>query len=93
MELIFKMQPATQAKISRLLDMLERFGPELTMPHTKPMGGGLYGLRVRGRQEVRVFYIFAKGNTIYLLYAFQKKAQATPKRELDLAKQRQSEVQ
>jgi phage-related protein len=91
-DFIFKMQPSTQGKLARLLDMLENFGPELTMPHTRPMGRGLYELRVRGKQEVRVFYIFAKGSTIYLLHAFQKKSQETPKKELALAKQRQAEV-
>lgn len=91
-DFIFKMQPSTQGKLTRLLDILERFGPELTMPHTRPMGGGLYELRVRGKQEVRVFYIFTKGSTIYLLHAFQKKSQATPKKELELARQRQAEI-
>jgi len=91
-DFIFKMQPSTQGKMTRLLDMLENFGPELTMPHTRPMGGGLYELRVRGRQEVRIFYIFAKGSTIYLLHAFQKKSQETPKKELALARQRQTEI-
>lgn len=92
MDFIFKTQPSTKAKLTRLLEMLERFGPELTMPHTKPLGGNLYELRVRGKQEVRVFYIFARGNTVYLLHAFQKKTQETPKKELDIARQRQNEV-
>lgn len=91
-DFIFKMQPSTQGKLTRLLDMLENFGPELTMPHTRPMGGGLYELRVRGKQEVRIFYVFVKGSTIYLLHAFQKKSQETPNKELKLARQRQVEV-
>jgi phage-related protein len=91
-QFIIKMQPATQGKLTRLLDMLEQFGPELSMPHTKPMSGGLYELRVRGKQEVRVFYIFAKGSTIYLLHAFQKKTQETPRKELNIARQRQTEI-
>ena len=89
---ILKMQPSTQGKLTRLLDLLENFGPELSMPHTRQMGGGLYELRVRGKQEVRIFYVFARGTTIYLLHAFQKKTQATPKKELDMARQRQAEV-
>lgn len=62
------------------------------MPHTRQMGDGLYELRVRGKQEVRIFYIFAKGSTIYLLHAFQKKTQTTPKKELETARQRQGEI-
>ena len=90
--IILKMQPATKAKLARLLELLEQFGPELSMPHTRAMGGGLYELRVRGKQEVRVFYIYAHVSTIYLLHAFQKKTQETPKKELDLARQRQKEI-
>lgn len=92
MDFILKMQPSTKSKLTRLVDMLERFGPELAMPHTKPLGGGLYELRVRGKQEVRVFYVFARGDTIYLLHAFQKKTQETPQKELGLARQRQAEI-
>jgi phage-related protein len=89
---IYKMQKPTKAKLTRLLDLLERFGPELSMPHTRAMGDGLYELRVRGKQEVRVFYVYAKGSTVYLLHAFQKKTQETPKKELDIARQRQTEI-
>jgi phage-related protein len=56
------------------------------------MGGGLIELRVRGRQEVRVLYVFAMGERIYLLHGFVKKTQTTPKKELDIARQRQAEV-
>lgn len=91
-EFIYKMQASAQAKLWRLLDMLERFGPELSMPHTRAMGGGLYELRVRGKQDVRVFYVFSKGQTIFLLHAFQKKTQVTPSKELGVARNRQAEV-
>ncbi len=91
-DFIYKMQPSTQGKLTRLLDLLENFGPELSMPHTRQMGNGLYELRIRGKQEVRIFYIFSKGTTVYLLHAFQKKTQATPKKELEIARQRQSEI-
>lgn len=62
------------------------------MPHAKAMGGGLIELRVRGKQEVRVFYAFALGKRIYLLHGFIKKTQARPKKELDIARQRQAEI-
>lgn len=56
-------------------------------------GGGLLELRVRGKQEVRIFYAFASGKRIYLLHAFIKKARTTPKKELDLARQRQAQLE
>lgn len=59
---------------------------------TKPMGNGLVELRVRGKQEVRVLFVYAKGKRIYLLHGFIKKTQTTPKKELELALQRKKVV-
>ena len=86
------LQVNTQAKLGRQLDLLEENGNELGMPHAKALGGGLLELRVRGKQEVRVFYAFAIGKRIYLLHAFVKKTQATPQKELEIARQRQAEI-
>lgn len=91
-DFIDSLQENTQAKLGRQLDLLEEHGNQLGMPHAKAMGGGLIELRVRGKQEVRVFYAFAVGKRIYLLHGFIKKTQATPKKELDIARQRQSEI-
>lgn len=94
-EFIDSLQESTQAKLGRQLDLLEQYGNELGMPHAKALGGGLMELRVRGKrgsQEVRVFYVFVVKNHIYLLHAFVKKSQATPKKELDLARKRQAEI-
>ena len=86
------LQENTQAKLGRQLDLLEEHGSQLGMPHARAMGGGLIELRVRGKQEVRVFYAFAVGKRIYLLHGFIKKTQTTPKKELDTARQRQAEI-
>lgn len=91
-DFIGKLQENTQAKLGRQLDLLEQYGNELGMPHAKALGGGLMELRVRGRQEVRVFYVFVVGKRIYLLHAFVKKSQATPSKELSLARSRQAEI-
>ncbi len=90
---IASLQATTKAKLARQIDLLAAYGPELGMPHVKPLKAGLYELQVRGDQEVRVLYVYATGNDIYLLHAFQKKSQTTPKRELDIARQRQTEIQ
>lgn len=95
-DFIDKLQPTAQAKLGHHLELLEEYGNQLGMPHAKSLGGGLLELRVRGKrgmQEVRVFYAFAIGKRIYLLHGFVKKSQETPKKELDIARSRQSEVQ
>jgi phage-related protein len=86
------LQESTQAKLGYQLDLLEEHGNQLGMPHAKAMGGGLIELRVRGKQEVRVFYAFAFGKRIYLLHGFVKKTQTTPKIQLAIARQRQAEI-
>jgi phage-related protein len=89
---IDSLQTIPHSKLLRELDLLETYGADLGMPHTRPMGGGLLELRIRGQTDVRVFYAFTKGRRIYLLHGFIKKRQATPKHELDIALQRKREL-
>lgn len=80
--------------ITELVDtmlMLES-GQKLTMPLCRPMpsiGLGVYELRFSDRHgNYRVIYFIKKSDDIWLLHAFQKKTQQTPKQNIDLAKQR-----
>jgi phage-related protein len=83
---------ATYAKIVRLLGTLSEYGPDLGMPYSRYMKNGLYELRVRGKNEIRIFYLFQIKKTIYLLHAFKKSSQKTPRRELKIAINRQKEL-
>ena len=72
---------------------MREFGPNLGMPHTRAMGEGLFELRVKGQEGIaRVFSYTVVQRRIVMLHAFIKKAQQTPKRELDIAKRRLHEV-
>ena len=82
-----------RASYARLTELLEEFGLELRMPHSRAMGGGLFELRPRGREGIaRVFYCTKVGRKIIILHSFIKKTNETPKRELDIARRRQREV-
>jgi phage-related protein len=82
-----------RASYARLTELLEEFGLELRMPHSRAMGGGLFELRPRGREGIaRVFYCTKVGRKIIILYSFIKKTNETPKRELDIARRRRREV-
>ncbi len=81
----------TIAKVLRTIDLLERFGNKLGLPHSKSFGQGLFELRVRGQQEVRVFYAFHKSVAV-LLTGFVKKSQQTPGRELLKARERMRDL-
>jgi phage-related protein len=77
----------------RLTELLEEFGLELRMPHSRAMGNGLFELRPHGKEGIaRVFYCTLVGRRIVILHSFVKKTHETPKRELELARKRQQEV-
>ncbi|MBI4281639.1 type II toxin-antitoxin system RelE/ParE family toxin, partial [Candidatus Uhrbacteria bacterium] len=79
----------TSAKIFRTLELLERFGHMLSMPHSKHITGRLFELRVRGVQEVRLIYTFRKGMAV-ILHGFFKKSNKIPRKEIDLVHQKLS---
>jgi phage-related protein len=66
----------------------------LGMPLCRPMGGGMHELRVslKGKQEARLLFC-VHDQTIVGLHAFFKTTRATPKDELELAKQRMRAMQ
>lgn len=77
----------TVAKTLRAIDLLEMFGHELGLPHSKKVTTGIFELRIRGKKDIRIFYAFHKNDAV-LLHAFVKKSQRIPKRELETALQR-----
>ncbi len=81
------------ADYARTVELLMEFGPDLRMPHSRAMGEGLFGLRLRGSEGIgRVFYCFVIKQRILILHAFIKKTQGTPRRELGVARKRMKEV-
>jgi len=87
-EFIYSLEKATQAKVIRNIDLLKEFGNGLGIPYSKKIDSRLYELRVRGREEVRIFYTFGQSRTVYLLHGFKKKSQKTPEREIETALKR-----
>jgi len=47
---------------------------------------------VKYRGEYRAFYTVNMGDAVYILSAFRKKTQRTPKAEIDLAKTRLADL-
>ncbi|PIR85307.1 hypothetical protein COU15_01450 [Candidatus Kaiserbacteria bacterium CG10_big_fil_rev_8_21_14_0_10_45_20] len=88
---IGSLEKKTLAKTLRVIDLLEEFGVDLNMPHSKPMGDGVFELRIQGMQSVRLLYGFQK-NRVYIVHGFIKKTQKTPRREYNLAKKRLDEI-
>ena len=81
------------ADYARMVELLVEFGPDLRMPHSRAMGGGLFELRPRGREGIgRALYCFVVGKRIVILHAFVKKTPTTPERDLRIARERMKEV-
>jgi phage-related protein len=81
---IKSLEKPTISKYIKLTDLLERFGSQLPMPYSKKISSRLFELRIRGQQEVRIFYAFRQDQAL-LLHGFVKKTQKTPQREIKMA--------
>lgn len=70
------------------------YGWPIGMPVCRPMGGGLHEVRssLPGNRIARVLFCVEDGQMI-LLHGFIKKTRATPKADLDLAKDRKKEIE
>lgn len=79
------------AKVLHTLELLEMFGHELGLPHSRHMGDGLLELRISGKRTVRILYFFNK-QTAFLLHAFIKKTQQTPKKDIRIARERMTRL-
>ena len=84
---IRSLDETTIAKVLRTIDLLETFSHKLGPPHSKKVDTRLFELRVRGKQEVRIFYTFHKDEAV-LLHGFVKKSQRIPRKELKTALQK-----
>jgi phage-related protein len=81
------------ADYARLVELLMEFGPNLHMPQSRALGGGLFELRPHGREGIgRALYCYLVGGRVVVLHAFMKKTKATPKEELVIARRRMKEV-
>ncbi len=91
---ILNMPPKIQARMIKLLELIENHGANLGPPHTESMGDGLFEIRAKAQEGIgRSLYCYMKSKHIIVLHAFVKKSNKTPKYELDLAKKRKVEVE
>ena len=86
-EFIKSLSSSAIAKITHGIDLLEKHGPYVGMPHSKRINNELYELRIQGKEEIRIIYAFL-GRKIYLLHGFKKKKQKTPVKYIGVATNR-----
>ena len=82
-----------QARYVGLTERMIEYGPNLGLPHTDAMGGGLFELRLKGAEGIaRVFFCTLVEQEIAMLHSYIKKSQKTPDKELKIAKLRMKEM-
>lgn len=92
-EQVFDLPADILADYLRLLELLQEFGANLRLPHSRAMGNGLFELRPKGVEGIgRVFYCTQMDKHLVVLHSFVKKTLATPGKELRIARQRMKEV-
>ena len=81
------------ANLIRIIDLIEEFGPNLGLPHTAPMGNGLFEIRAKGPEGIgRSFFCIVKEEQVVILHTIQKKTQKTPKGALTVARKRMKDI-
>lgn len=85
--------PATARKEAgyQLLRVQEGLDPTDWKP-MQAIGAGVREIRIHGETAHRVVYVARFQEAVYVLHAFTKKARATPRRDIELAKARLKEL-
>jgi phage-related protein len=83
-----------RAKFERIVMLIRDHGLEkVREPYVKHLTQKLWEMRLIGRDGIaRAIYVTASGRRIVVLRTFVKKTDKTPKRELELARERAKEI-
>jgi len=90
---VLSMPSGILADYLRLTEAMALYGADLSMPHSRALGAGLFELRPKGPEGIgRVFYCTQVGRVIVILHSFIKKTQETPDADMRMARKRLKEV-
>jgi phage-related protein len=91
LEFLYSLSPDDQVFVVKGFERLKAFGNTLSFPHTKPLGDGLFELRVRVKKlRYRFIYFYEKNKIIVVTHGFVKKSDSIPQSEIDQAKKYRS---
>jgi len=79
-----------QARFVHIAELLESFGPQhVGLPHIRPLENKLWEMRMTGRDGIaRAVYAAVQDRRLLVLHVFVKKTQTTPRKALQIARQR-----
>ena len=88
-EFLEDLEVPRRAKLLAVIKLLEEFGPTLPFPYSSQVDGKLRELRTHyGETHYRVFYLGDTSRSFVLVHAFVKRTDKTPRREIDIARER-----
>jgi len=91
---LYNLESSARSKLLRNIDLLERLGLGIREPYVRHLEGKLYEVRAKDHKGIyRVIYVAHTGRKFILLHGFVKKTQKTPRRELEIAKERLKELE
>ncbi|QGP41353.1 type II toxin-antitoxin system RelE/ParE family toxin [Piscirickettsia salmonis] len=92
MEQVLAWPKGVLANYLHISELMQEFGPNLGLPHTKAMGDGLFEIRAKGQEGIgRAFFCTVVKNEVIILHSIIKKTQKTPDKDLKLARKRLKE--
>lgn len=91
-EVICRFVKSARAQIGYQLYRVQRGLAPTDWKPLKSVGPGAIEIRLHQPHEHRLVYVAKFGNAIYVLHAFEKKTQKTPKRDIEIAKKNYKEL-
>lgn len=86
---IMSWAPGIQAAFVRIAEKIVQYGPNLGLPYTRALGGGLFEIRAKGIEGIgRALYCVTSTRRVVVLHGFIKKTQKIPRKDLDIARRR-----
>ena len=86
------LEASTRAEVLRLINVLAIRGYHIAMPHSKRIERGIYELRVKSSQSVRIFFTF-HANSAVLLHVVLKNSQKLRPEDIRIAQKRLASLQ
>lgn len=81
-----------QVKILRIFQHLQEYGFQAAISHIKKLAGTpFWEIRILGKDNIRIIYVYDSGQLIIVLNGFVKKGQKTPTGEMKICYQRYRE--
>ena len=76
------------SELNQAFVLLEEYNHSLTMPLSRPLGKGLFELRIIGVIHIRFIYTYYNNHT-WMLHGFIKKTERISKQDIEYARKQQ----